>query len=1192
MAPIALLLAVVLVVAGAGGTLSSAQVGAARGAPTRLHSVAGLEATLSITPTNEWVNFYSQDTTLQGQPIPVGSVVRAYSPRGVLCGEFTVQHTGWYGLMPVYRDDPNTPEDEGMLPGEKVSFTIDGLPALPLGPDDATWTTNGAVKQVNLAASTVVPTNEWVSFYGQDTLLEGEPVPVGAVVRAYNPRGILCGEFVVDHAGWYGAMPVYRDDPETPEDEGMLPGEEVAFTIGDIPARILGPDDAIWTFNGDLKQAELSASLDTVPPVLSDIAAGDITGSGATVTWNTDEPATSQVEYGLSPEYGMLTIFDPNRVTNHSVTLSGLTDSTIYHYRVLSIDAAANLAVSGDHSFTTVDTNPPDTWIVTGPSGTIATKTASFEWEGADNLSAPDSLLYSYHIDSESWSSYTPVTSTVYSDLADGGHTFYVRARDEAGNVDTSAASRSFVVDTTGPALQGIQAVSIHASGATIIWTTNEPADSQVEYGLTASYGMTTSLDTNLTTAHSVVITGLDLAVTYHYRVMSRDAMGNLSISGDQTFTTYDSAPPDTTILSGPAGAVPSTDVTFVWTGQDDVSPVVNLLYSYQMDDATWSSYSGNTSQAFAGLAQGPHTFRVRALDEAGNPDPTPATRTFSVDSLPPIISGVAPANITSSGATVTWYTDEPADSQVEYGPTAGYGLLSPVYPALLTSHGVALSGLNESSVYHYRVLSRDGVGNPALSADHTLYVWPTAPITPTSQWVNFYSQNSMLDGQLLPAGSVIAAYNPRGVQCGHFVVNQTGWYGLMPVYGDDPDTPEDEGMLPGEEVTFTIDDIEAGTGGPDDAIWTSSGALKQVNLSASSVTPTNEWVNFYSLNTVVDGQPVPVGILVEAFDPEGTKCGETTVGHAGWYGLLSCYRDDPETPQDEGAVPGDTIAFKVGGAWATAVGPETPEWTSNGDVREVDLVVNWLVAGLAASNDSPTWLGEPTTFTATVTAGSNVTYTWAFGDGDLGNGAVVTHTYPATGIYTAVVTASNDYNAITATTTVSVVLSSEITLSTGWNLVSWPLAPVTRNLTDTLASCTACDLVWAYDAWDDTDPWKQWPDDLPQADETMGLWLHVTEPLTLTILGWQPASPDIELREGWNLVGYPAQTTRPVAEALISIDGFYTRVQTFDPMDPADPWKLYDIAVPVYANDLALMEPGRGYWIYVTLPCTLIVEP
>lgn len=93
--------------------------------------------TAGITRTDQWVNFFSQSSYLSGSPLPLGAAVRAYNPRGVLSGEFTVTHEGWYGLLTVYRDDPSTPEDEGLLPGERVAFTIDGISARPTGPDEA-----------------------------------------------------------------------------------------------------------------------------------------------------------------------------------------------------------------------------------------------------------------------------------------------------------------------------------------------------------------------------------------------------------------------------------------------------------------------------------------------------------------------------------------------------------------------------------------------------------------------------------------------------------------------------------------------------------------------------------------------------------------------------------------------------------------------------------------------------------------------------------------------------------------------------------------------------------------------------------------------------------------------------------------------------------------------------------------------
>jgi hypothetical protein len=75
----------------------------------------------------------------------------------------------------------------------------------------------------------------------------------------------------------------------------------------------------------------------------------------ATISWRTDKPSTSQVEYGQDPSYGKRTPRGPELVTEHSVTLYNLKPSTLYHYRVRSKDAFGNEAVSSGFTFVTLD---------------------------------------------------------------------------------------------------------------------------------------------------------------------------------------------------------------------------------------------------------------------------------------------------------------------------------------------------------------------------------------------------------------------------------------------------------------------------------------------------------------------------------------------------------------------------------------------------------------------------------------------------------------------------------------------------------------------------------------------------------------------------------------------------------------------------------------------------------------------
>jgi hypothetical protein len=117
-----------------------------------------------------------------------------------------------------------------------------------------------AVGEAELIAESVVPTTQWVNFYGLECMFGKEPVPAGAVITAHDPQGVACGETVVTHPGRYGLMAVYADDPTTPEDEGATPGDAIELRINNIRTKTTGPDEPVWTAFGDLKQVELSVA--------------------------------------------------------------------------------------------------------------------------------------------------------------------------------------------------------------------------------------------------------------------------------------------------------------------------------------------------------------------------------------------------------------------------------------------------------------------------------------------------------------------------------------------------------------------------------------------------------------------------------------------------------------------------------------------------------------------------------------------------------------------------------------------------------------------------------------------------------------------------------------------------------------------------------------------------------------------
>ncbi len=77
-------------------------------------------AAVDFTPTPLWADYYGE------VDLPIGKVIEAYDADGVLCGRTTLRATQQYGFLHVYGDDANTPEDEGALPGDHITFMCDG----------------------------------------------------------------------------------------------------------------------------------------------------------------------------------------------------------------------------------------------------------------------------------------------------------------------------------------------------------------------------------------------------------------------------------------------------------------------------------------------------------------------------------------------------------------------------------------------------------------------------------------------------------------------------------------------------------------------------------------------------------------------------------------------------------------------------------------------------------------------------------------------------------------------------------------------------------------------------------------------------------------------------------------------------------------------------------------------------------
>lgn len=120
--------------------------------------------------------------------------------------------------------------------------------------------------------------------------------------------------------------------------------------------------------SGSLGTAISGAGADTTAPTISNIVVSNISDTQATISWTTDESATSVVDYGTTDEYGSSATGDTG--TSHSVAISSLTANTTYHYNVRSVDGSSNEGESGDNTFTTAVAGTTTTTTVTGTTTT------------------------------------------------------------------------------------------------------------------------------------------------------------------------------------------------------------------------------------------------------------------------------------------------------------------------------------------------------------------------------------------------------------------------------------------------------------------------------------------------------------------------------------------------------------------------------------------------------------------------------------------------------------------------------------------------------------------------------------------------------------------------------------------------------------------------------------------------------
>lgn len=309
-------------------------------------------------------------------------------------------------------------------------------------------------------------------------------------------------------------------------------------------------------------------------------------------------------------------------------------------------------------------------------------------------------------------------TSYIDTNLESKPYYYRIMARDNSGNI--SAPSEMVSVTPTGrytsaPAITVQPETTVKVSTASIRWVTDRGASSFVEIGENVQYGLTQG-QFDFVTDHKVALAGLKPNTIYHYRVKFVDEDGNIGYSEDKTLQTE------------PAPRVERVTIndvrlyTAVLTWYTSEPAESNLLYGRGTGyGSEIKNVSGGATTVHSVRLEGlehssTYHFAVRIKDIDGNEilsdDYSFETQKFPVISLVRMESVKDKASATTR---VTWQTNVPTNSVVEYTPTGG-STQEVVKTKLETSHDVMVTGLIDNTYYRLVAKSTDQYGNTATS--------------------------------------------------------------------------------------------------------------------------------------------------------------------------------------------------------------------------------------------------------------------------------------------------------------------------------------------------------------------------------------------------------------------------------------------------------------------------------------------
>src|SRR3989339_455688 len=737
-------------------------------------------------------------------------------------------------------------------------------------------------------------------------VIDGSAIANGDEIGVFTPAGLCVGA-----VAWNGvntALAVWGDNDQTVPIDGCVAGELLSYKVWDASAAKEAPVTVAYasgvpdySVDGMAVLASLSATTPPSTPILNsptDAAANQLTS--LTLSWNTATgAATYHVQVSTSNIFASILLEDSTLVTT-SRAVTGLSNNTVYYWRVRAKNAGGVSAWASAWSFTTIIAAPAVPLLALPTDATTGqTLSPTLSWNTATGAAT-------YHVQVSTSNIFASIlledstlvtTSRAVTGLSNNTVYYWrVRAKN-AGGVSAWASAWSFTTIIAAPAVPLLalptDATTGQSLSPTLAWTTaSGAAPYHVQVSTSNIFASILVEDSTLVTT-SRAVTGLSNSAVYYRRVRAKNAGGVSAWASAWSFTTIIAAPA-VPLLTLPANGATgqSASPTLSWntvTGAATYHVQVstsNTFASILLEDSTLTA----TSKTITGLDNNlTHYWRVRAKN-AGNVSAWASPWSFATAKI-----GLFPV---SAGWNMISLNIHPQDS------SAG-ALLGPL-------HGIVLSKNNLGQIY-WPAYGINTIGNLATGQGYTLYtdsvdtirtLGPgidavSTPLALAAGWnmIGYLPENDM------PVATALSAIVAQTT----IVKNSRG-----DIYWPDYSISTIGNMKVGQgykihmksSATLTYPALGKSLVGAHELLAPPEAVHYLLKLN------TGNTASVLSNMVIVNGTIAPDNSEIGAFDEKGVLVGAGGVIHG--ITVFSVWGDNAQTPKKDGCIAAEKIMFRL----------------------------------------------------------------------------------------------------------------------------------------------------------------------------------------------------------------------------------------------------------------------------------------